>query len=191
MLNLNVRPAIPSEWAGVLTPQPTRRPSTRDLLEIDEMKMQRKCFTLQNQCVRKIQSDSPQPRSSDRTSILMARKAELEAYETRLRARAQALVEREQKLLQREALVDAREAAVAAQEEKNHVMQETCDKTTEALRGQWDKCRDQQLSLQAREQELETRMTAFEQEEQQAKQKAKGVRPHVGFPRRPPLEERS
>ena len=120
----------------------------------------------------------------------MARKAELEAYEVRLRARAQALVEREQKILQREAAIEARESAATVQEEKNHAIQDTCDKTTEALRGQWDKCRDQQLALQAREQELESRISAFEQEEQQAKQKAKGLRPHVGLPRRPLLEER-
>lgn len=120
----------------------------------------------------------------------MARKAELEAYETRLRARGQAMVDREQKLLQREASVEARETAAARQEESNFVMKDKCDQTAEALKGQWDKCRDQQMSLQAREQSLEARISSFELEEQQARLKPKGARLHAAPPRRPPLEER-
>lgn len=50
MLNLNVSSANP-DVAHMLIRKPTRRPSTTDLLEMDEMKTQRKLFTLQNQYV--------------------------------------------------------------------------------------------------------------------------------------------
>ncbi|EIW72063.1 hypothetical protein TREMEDRAFT_25026 [Tremella mesenterica DSM 1558] len=122
----HISPALTRVIKAMLTLNPVRRPSTKDLLEMDEMKLHRKLFTVQNQ-----------------TSILATRKGEIKEYEERLMARSQALEEREKSLAAREANLSAREAAFALKDEEIRETQKKINQAVETLRGQWDKLREE------------------------------------------------
>ena len=74
-------------------------------------------------------------------SLLLSKKAELEAYDQRLSARAQSLDEREKAVSAREANCQARETLCAAKDEENKETQRKLNFAAETLRGQWDKLR--------------------------------------------------
>jgi signal transduction histidine kinase len=125
----------------ILTLQPTKRPSTKDLLEMEEMKLHRKLLTVQNQSV---------PLTilrlilTPRTEILASRKRELEDYESRLRAQKHAFIERDKQYTAREAALAEREAHVAAKEEELRATEDRINQAAQQLRESWDKLKEEQ-----------------------------------------------
>lgn len=88
-----------------------------------------------------------------RTTILLARKAELDGYEERLRARTGNVEERERQLVMREAACAAREQNVANKENELQITQDKYNVAADALRAQWDKLRDEKDRMAAREEQ--------------------------------------
>ncbi|WWD19593.1 hypothetical protein CI109_104055 [Kwoniella shandongensis] len=119
-------PALKSVIKAMLTLNPIKRPSTKDLLEMDEMKLHRKLFTVQNQ-----------------TSLLLNKRDELKGYEEQLRARATALDEREKALAAREASLLARENICDSKDEESKETQRRLNQAAESLRGQWERLREE------------------------------------------------
>lgn len=127
----HISPTLKSVIRAMLSLNPVRRPSTKDLLEMDEMKLHRKLFQVQNQA-----------------SILSQRKEEFIAYESRLAERSaqlerreRALAEREAALTEREADMLAREAALTEREDilrENHKLMALANAS---LREQWETLR--------------------------------------------------
>ncbi|OXC70621.1 hypothetical protein AYX13_00598 [Cryptococcus neoformans] len=164
--------ALRSVIKAMLTLNPTKRPSTKDLLDMPEMKLHRKLFTVQNQ-----------------TSLLFAKRDELKQFEDQIRARAVALDEREKELAEREASLQAREELCASREEEAKETQRKLNQAAESLRGQWERFRDEKEQWEK-----------YREQEEKAKETAFGVtdvpdekcQPHTGVVgiARPPLEER-
>ncbi|WWC91663.1 uncharacterized protein L201_006609 [Kwoniella dendrophila CBS 6074] len=163
-------PALKSVIKAMLTLNPVKRPSTKDLLEMDEMKLHRKLFTVQNQ-----------------TSLLLSKRDELKSYEEQLRAkstsletRSAALDEREKVLLAREAGIETREAICETKDEEVKETQRRLNLAAESLRGQWERLREEKekLSLMGGGQEI------LAEESRPAKSSAPPLS-------RPGLEERS
>ncbi|WWC64633.1 uncharacterized protein I303_107244 [Kwoniella dejecticola CBS 10117] len=125
-------PALKSVVKAMLTLNPVKRPSTKDLLEMDEMKLHRKLFTVQNQ-----------------TSLLLSKRDELKAYEEQLRAKALALEEREKAITAREAEVAAREALCESKDEETKETQRRLNQAAESLRGQWERLREEKEQVTA------------------------------------------
>ncbi|BEI94695.1 uncharacterized protein CcaverHIS019_0702760 [Cutaneotrichosporon cavernicola] len=136
----NISPALKLVIKAMLNLNPIRRPSTRDLLEMEEMKLHRKLFTVQNQ-----------------TSVLTARKQELEQWEAtakrreerfkqkvaEMEAREAALVEREQALNQREAEFNMHWQQL---EQREEILRENRRRLTvshESLQAQWAALREE------------------------------------------------
>ncbi|WRT70274.1 uncharacterized protein IL334_007272 [Kwoniella shivajii] len=119
-------PALKSVIKAMLTLNPIKRPSTKDLLEMDEMKLHRKLFTVQNQ-----------------TSLLLAKRDELKSYEEQLRAKTTALEEREKALIAREADVQSREAICDSKDDEAKETQRRLNQAAESLRGQWERLREE------------------------------------------------
>ncbi|KIR51410.1 NEK protein kinase [Cryptococcus gattii Ru294] len=138
-------PALRSAIKAMLTLNPTKRPSTKDLLEMSEMKLHRKLFTVQNQ-----------------TSLLFAKRDELKQFEDQIRARAVALDEREKELAGREASLQAREDLCENREEEAKETQRKLNQAAESLRGQWGRFREEKEQWEKyREQEEKAKETAF------------------------------
>lgn len=127
----HISPTLKSVIRAMLSLNPVRRPSTKDLLEMDEMKLHRKLFQVQNQA-----------------SILSQRKEEFIAYETRLAERNAALERRERALAEREAALTEREADMLAREaaltEREDILRENhklMALANASLREQWEALR--------------------------------------------------
>ncbi|OCF38189.1 NEK protein kinase [Kwoniella heveanensis BCC8398] len=134
-------PALPSQYSltlrsvikAMLTLNPVKRPSTKDLLEMDEMRLHRKLFTVQNQ-----------------TSLLFAKRDELKNHEEQLRAKAASLDEREKAIATREANLQAREAICDTKEEEAKETQKRLNQAAESLRGQWERFREEKENASMR-----------------------------------------
>ncbi|RSH91826.1 G2-specific serine/threonine protein kinase [Saitozyma podzolica] len=113
----HISPALKSVIKAMLNLNPVKRPTTRDLLEMDEMKLHRKLFTVQNQ-----------------TSLLMARKEELKRFEESLVVRSAAMEERHRALEAREMSLQARESIVTSREEETKETQKRLNFAAETLR---------------------------------------------------------
>lgn len=116
-----------------------------------------------------------------RTSLLLSRKEEFRLVEERVLARVVQLDEREKAITMREANIIFREAACAAKEEENQETQKKLNIAAEALRGHWDKLREEK----ERENQLIGLGLPGMQEE-----RAQMRRPSTA-PVRPPLEVRN
>ncbi|KAK8853176.1 hypothetical protein IAR55_003878 [Kwoniella newhampshirensis] len=125
-LSAQYSPALKSVIKAMLTLNPIKRPSTKDLLEMDEMKLHRKLFTVQNQ-----------------TSLLLNKRDELKQYEEQLRSRATALDEREKALAIREASVQARESICDSKDEESKETHKRLNQAAESLRAQWERLREE------------------------------------------------
>ncbi|WWC71982.1 uncharacterized protein I206_105941 [Kwoniella pini CBS 10737] len=125
-------PALKSVIKAMLTLNPVKRPSTKDLLEMDEMKLHRKLFTVQNQ-----------------TSLLLSKRDELKSYEEQLRAKTLALDEREKAISAKEAAIEAREAVCESKDEEAKETQKRLNQAAESLRGQWERLREEKEKLTA------------------------------------------
>ncbi|WWD03623.1 hypothetical protein V865_001678 [Kwoniella europaea PYCC6329] len=123
-------PALKNVIRAMLTLNPIKRPSTKDLLEMDEMKLHRKLFTVQNQ-----------------TSLLLSKRDELKSYEEQLRAKSSALEEREKALVAREAAIEAREAICESKDEEAKETQRRLNQAAESLRAQWERLREEKDKL--------------------------------------------
>lgn len=137
----HISPTLKSVIRAMLSLNPVRRPSTKDLLEMDEMKLHRKLFQVQNQA-----------------SILSQRKEEFIAYETRLAERNAALERRERALAEREAALTEREADMLAREaaltEREDILRENhklMALANASLREQWEALR---LEKEAKDAEI-------------------------------------
>ncbi|WVR07723.1 hypothetical protein IAU60_004765 [Kwoniella sp. DSM 27419] len=119
-------PALKNVIKAMLNLNPVRRPSTKDLLDMDEMKLQRKLFTVQNQ-----------------TSLLLCKRDELKGYEEQLRLKAAALEEREKALSAKEASIMEREAICNKHDEEAKETQRRLNLAAESLRNQWERFREE------------------------------------------------
>ncbi|WVR00242.1 hypothetical protein IAU59_007384 [Kwoniella sp. CBS 9459] len=166
-------PALPSQYSlalrsvikAMLTLNPVKRPSTKDLLEMDEMKLHRKLFTVQNQ-----------------TSLLFAKRDELKNYEDQLRAKATSLDEREKAIAEREADLQAREAICNTKDEEAKETQKRLNQAAESLRGQWERFREEKENAS-----IGQGLPVQEVRQIDARQGKSSLPPAT----RPPLEERN
>ncbi|ODN81535.1 hypothetical protein L202_01955 [Cryptococcus amylolentus CBS 6039] len=133
-------PALRSVIKAMLTLNPTKRPSTKDLLETSEMKLHRKLFTVQNQ-----------------TSLLFAKRDELKHFEDQIRSRSLALDTRETDLASRLASLEAREQLCEKREEEGKETQRRLNLAAESLRGQWERFREEKEQLEKEMREREER----------------------------------
>ncbi|WVQ73033.1 hypothetical protein IAR50_002596 [Cryptococcus sp. DSM 104548] len=133
-------PALRSVIKAMLTLNPTKRPSTKDLLETSEMKLHRKLFTVQNQ-----------------TSLLFAKRDELKHFEDQIRARSLALDTRETDFAARVASLEAREELCEKREEEGKETQRRLNLAAESLRGQWERFREEKEQLERELREREER----------------------------------
>ncbi|KAL1412726.1 hypothetical protein Q8F55_000473 [Vanrija albida] len=125
----NISPSLKAVIRAMLNLNPVRRPSTKDILEMDEMKLHRKLFMVQNQTV-----------------ILAARKEEIQQYEARLHERAAAIERREQAMAEREATLVQREQSVAEREDILRENNKRITTAAESLKAQWEKLREEKES---------------------------------------------
>ncbi|WVQ84715.1 hypothetical protein IAT38_006872 [Cryptococcus sp. DSM 104549] len=133
-------PALKSAIKAMLTLNPTKRPSTKDLLEMPEMKLHRKLFTVQNQ-----------------TSLLFAKRDELKQYEEQVRSRAAAVEEREKDIQAREANIQARESLCDSKDEETKETQRRLNQAAESLRGQWERFREEKEQWERTKEEEKAR----------------------------------
>jgi uncharacterized protein (DUF3084 family) len=117
---------------------------------MEEMKLHRKLLIIQNQYAHTL--TSPGTELMSRTEILQCKKKDLEDFETRLRGRASAIVEREKQMQTREAEMAERESGIAAKEAAAVATQDRLNHAAEALRGQWDKLKEEQELFRERQQ---------------------------------------
>ncbi|WVN84935.1 uncharacterized protein L203_100072 [Cryptococcus depauperatus CBS 7841] len=127
-------PPLPAQYSAalktvikaMLTLNPIKRPSTKDLLEMPEMKLHRKLFTVQNQ-----------------TSLLFAKRDELKQFEDQIRTKAIALDDREKELIARDANLQAREELCENREEEAKETSKKLNQAAESLRSQWERFREE------------------------------------------------
>ncbi|ORY33500.1 kinase-like domain-containing protein [Naematelia encephala] len=167
-LPAHISPALKSVIRAMLNLNPVKRPSTKDLLEMDEMKLHRKLFTVQNQ-----------------TTLLITKRDDLKRFEEQLLAKAAELQERDAAIAARESTYQARETMLAKREEEVKAREEEARDThtklnlaAETLRVQWDKLRGE------KEKEQENIGLGLPGIDDKAR------RPSLA-PSRPPLEERN
>lgn len=137
----NISPALKLVIKAMLNLNPVRRPSTRDLLEMEEMKLHRKLFTVQNQ-----------------TSVLTARKQELEQWEATAKRR-------EERFKQRVAEMEARETGLVEREQAFNQREAEFNMHWQQLEQREEILRENQRRLAVSHELLQARWTALREAE--------------------------
>ncbi|ORX40631.1 kinase-like domain-containing protein [Kockovaella imperatae] len=122
----SISPELTQVVKAMLTLNPAKRPTTKDLLELSEMKMHRKLFTVQNQA-----------------ALIVSRREELRQLEERLKARAASLDEKEKHLAAMEASLLARAHELGTREEETRETKRRLNAAAEQLRDHWDRMREE------------------------------------------------